>query len=766
MFISLDLETTGFSSEKDQIIEFGAIKFDLEGHRETLQFLINPEIKIPKIVTHITNITDDQVKDAALFADKKQEIIDFIGDLPIVGHNIQFDTNFLRSKGIPLTNDEYDTCQLSSILLPGLPSYSLEIISDQLEIEHVDAHRALDDAIAAMELFLKLVKQYQALPQDMLDQFKELSKRTNWPLKNLLTNLKHNPIEKVKQKEKKEITPNEEHNELFDNKKSFLYQAPTPHEQLIHNFANNGHKDSYLTLPTRLFREVEQNLSDTISKLDSPRKYISLNRLETFTKQEHFEDYEFTALLKYIIWSKQTKTGLLEEIKLFHHEVKTLPKVNIDPNILAAEQEHFFKKALEKDKDSPAICTHNFIIDTKPDVKDLIILNIEEFIKSLFFQDSYFLRLDILLSQLETLKTLHPQNPTIENLISKSTIIFGYIGMMHEKYNDRNHYSPRTLITNIELSTNEWQKIVEGVKGLISTSKELSEINDEKTKTYLQNWKKSLESLSEIFLTPRLEKNQVWFTENMDKDVIIRKSPQTLNESLQTILKNCQNYKIVDENIDLNDNGTFLKNLLELSPHLPLKKVSEQRPKTQIFITKDSPEKDHDKEPILNFLNGYLKGSTAIVFNSKMQLQHYTLALTKAHPNLTFASQLTGSLGKITEQFKHDPENSVLLLTSRMWRNFKRQDLIKELIIHRLPFDPPSDPFISTLSQKFSNPFMELQIPKAVFSLKSIINKLKKDQENRVIILDPRPITKRYGQSFIDQIENISRPEIATLASL
>jgi len=94
MFISLDLETTGFDKENDNIIEFGAIKFDLEGNQETLQFLINPQTSIPQIVTYITNISDEDVQDAPTIDEKAQEIQDFIGDLPIVGHNIQFDTGF------------------------------------------------------------------------------------------------------------------------------------------------------------------------------------------------------------------------------------------------------------------------------------------------------------------------------------------------------------------------------------------------------------------------------------------------------------------------------------------------------------------------------------------------------------------------------------------------------------------------------------------------------------------------------------------------
>ncbi|PIR55399.1 hypothetical protein COU74_01175 [Candidatus Peregrinibacteria bacterium CG10_big_fil_rev_8_21_14_0_10_36_19] len=768
MFISLDLETTGFVAGKDQIIEFGAIKFDLNGYRETLQILINPQIPIPQIVTYITKITNEQVKDSPLFQDKMQEIQDFIGDLPIVGHNIQFDTTFLKENGIPLTNDEYDTCQMASILLPGLSSYSLEVISSQLEIEHKEKHRALDDAIAAMELFLNLVKEYEKLPTELHEKIKKLSEKTNWPLKNFLTTLEHKPHQESKKNEPKQETPDnpEKFAAILNPHENLLFETPQPYNELIHTFAKRAHPDSYLALPSHIFREIEKELDDNIAKLDSPKKYISLKRLETFENQEHFEDYEFTSLLKYIIWSKKTKTGLLEEIKLFHHEVKTLPKVCIDETLHPLGEEEFFNKALQKDKSSPAICTHSYIIDTSPQVKDLLILDMDDFTKKLFYQGSYFLNLDIILSQLETIKQIHPSNQSIESLISKSTILFGLIGMLHAKHNDHNHYSPRTTISQIEMHTKEWTDIQEGVKNIITISMELSEINDPKTSTYLQSWKKSLHGLSEIFITPNIEKNQVWIEENMDKDVVIRKSPHTLAEAFAQTLKNCEHYKIIDENIDLNDNASFTKTLYDLPEDLPLIKKTTRKENITIFITEDAPEKDYNRTPVMNFLKSRLKGKTAIIFNSKVQLQNYTLELNDTLTDLNIASQLTGSLGKITEQFTSDPENTVILITAHMWRNFKHHDLVDEIIIHRLPFDPPSDAFISTISQKYQNPFVELQIPRAVFALKSIINYLNTEGEKTVIILDPRIATKKYGEPFMQELENISTPEIVSLSSL
>jgi DNA polymerase III epsilon subunit-like protein len=203
MYISLDLETTGIDPKKDKIIEFGAIKFDLNGNSQSLQFVINPGITLPQIITHITGIKDSDLAGAPSFEEKKQEIINFIGDCPIVGHNIGFDTAFLRNNGIEINNPEYDTVTMTSALLPSLPSYSLEIISGILDLKHEEKHRALDDSIAAMELFLALIEKFKELDNDLIKEIKEILKKSDWPLSDVL--IEQTPTTKKQEKIHKKI---------------------------------------------------------------------------------------------------------------------------------------------------------------------------------------------------------------------------------------------------------------------------------------------------------------------------------------------------------------------------------------------------------------------------------------------------------------------------------------------------------------------------------------------------------------------------------
>lgn len=774
MFISLDLETTGFDPVKDKIIEFGAVKFDLEGNKEVLQLLINPGITLPQIITHITGITDEDLKDKPAFDEKAREIKEFIGEFPIIGHNIQFDTGFLRENGINLENPEYDTVQLSSILIPGLTSYSLEILSHTLDLKHKEKHRALDDAIAAMELFLKLADRFTKLSLKTVEKIHNLCKKSEWPLKKFLLTLNpknsksKTPEEPIK-KPKKEKPPPNYYKSFLKTERTSLFQQPPPYKNLIKHLIEEIDKDSYISLPHQLFRQVEKEIPENIAKVDKPSSYISPKRLEEFQNKSFFENHEISALLKYIIWIQKTETGLLSEITLFGKEKETIPKININKNFYDLKEEKFFKKALKKDKDSPALCSHNFLIDQKPKIKDLILVDIEKFTKSLFSNYSIFLKLDILLNQLKELQEFEPNNQTIQSLSSKSTILFGLIGIIFEKFNDGNRFIKRTIVKEVEIKSKEWENVRKAVKNLIDTSKELKEIINDKTYPLLQNWKDTLIKLHEIFLISDIDNSTILIEEDFSKNIIIRKNPLSVNSQLKEIFSNCQNYRIISENLDLNDNAGFIKNLLGLPKNIPLRFGKEKKENIEIYITQDTPQ---NINTLINKLQNYLqakKGKTAMIFNSKQQLNQFTLRIAPYlnKKNITTVSQLTGSLGKLREKFKQSPENSILFITPNFWDNFRDHELIDNLIIHKIPFDPPSDPFIVALSKNYEDPFYEFQIPRAVFSLKKMINRLTGEEKNKeVVILDPRLATKSYGKHFTDNLNNIARPNIINTANL
>ncbi len=160
-YIVLDIETTGFSAVNDKITEFGMIKIKNGEIVDTFESFVNPQIPIPDRITEVTHITDDMVKDAPIIDDIMKDVLDFIGDYPIVAHNANFDMGFIRynakNLGYEVNNIVIDTLQISRDLYPHFIKHKLGIIAEKLDIVVENAHRALDDVKTLVQVFNKMV---------------------------------------------------------------------------------------------------------------------------------------------------------------------------------------------------------------------------------------------------------------------------------------------------------------------------------------------------------------------------------------------------------------------------------------------------------------------------------------------------------------------------------------------------------------------------------------------------------------------------------
>ena len=168
-FSILDTETTGLHVEKgDQIISVASLKVsDLKiDEKNYLDELVNPNMKIPESSTKIHNITDDKVKSKPSLLEISEKILKFLKKSVLVGHNINFDINFLKenSKGSQLADrmkviKSIDTIYLTAGLFPDLKNYELSNLCEYFNIKTDDQirHSALGDCIITARLFLHLI---------------------------------------------------------------------------------------------------------------------------------------------------------------------------------------------------------------------------------------------------------------------------------------------------------------------------------------------------------------------------------------------------------------------------------------------------------------------------------------------------------------------------------------------------------------------------------------------------------------------------------
>lgn len=163
--IVLDTETTGLDCSRERIIEFAAVKLENGKITDEFQTLINPKQHIRKSSMAIHGISEEMVKDAPTEAEILPQILEFIGDYPIVAHNAIFDYSFLneaclRNYDKELLNPRIDTQQMFKEVFPDLESHGLEALTEKFNVEFKKHHRAMADTMGLALSYPKLKKLY------------------------------------------------------------------------------------------------------------------------------------------------------------------------------------------------------------------------------------------------------------------------------------------------------------------------------------------------------------------------------------------------------------------------------------------------------------------------------------------------------------------------------------------------------------------------------------------------------------------------------
>ncbi len=158
-YVVFDIETTGLSPQDCKITEIGAIKIVNGKITDRFSQLINPQVPIPQNITELTGISDEMVADKATIDEVLPNFLDFCEGAVVVAHNANFDCGFIRYNAAALNlgfhNKVIDTLKMSRELFPNERKHSLEAVCKRLDISLENHHRAVDDASATAEVFIK-----------------------------------------------------------------------------------------------------------------------------------------------------------------------------------------------------------------------------------------------------------------------------------------------------------------------------------------------------------------------------------------------------------------------------------------------------------------------------------------------------------------------------------------------------------------------------------------------------------------------------------
>ena len=204
--VFFDLETTGLDMEYDKIIQFAGVKYYPDRDEpEILDLLISPGIPVSEEIEALTKITNKMLVDKPSFLYVANKIYDFVNDCDLAGFNVvKFDVPFLVKEFsnvgqlLNISNiNIIDVCNIYKKKEQRNLSAACKLYLDHDHSEN--AHNALGDTKATVDVFFAQLKRYNDLPKstdelsiyskfdtnvEVYDDEGKIAKSTNGPVYN------------------------------------------------------------------------------------------------------------------------------------------------------------------------------------------------------------------------------------------------------------------------------------------------------------------------------------------------------------------------------------------------------------------------------------------------------------------------------------------------------------------------------------------------------------------------------------------------------
>lgn len=162
-YVVLDIETTGLSPKYEKIIEIGAARIVNGQVENTYAAFVNPGKSLPPRIVELTGITDKDVRNAPYIEDIFDAFAGFVGEDILLGHNLMFDYSFVKRAAAnqkrAFEKEGLDTLRIARRFLTNLDSKRLGDLCGHYGIQ-LEAHRALNDAIATHMLYQRLAEEF------------------------------------------------------------------------------------------------------------------------------------------------------------------------------------------------------------------------------------------------------------------------------------------------------------------------------------------------------------------------------------------------------------------------------------------------------------------------------------------------------------------------------------------------------------------------------------------------------------------------------
>lgn len=763
MFACLDIETTGLNPNEDHIIEVAIVIFDNNKIIKEWSSFVACPIRLPEFTKRLTGITDEMLVGAPTLAEIESEIREIVGDFPIMGHFIFFDLNFLASKKISLPNLQLDTCQLAQTFLLTEKSYSLEVLVQKLGIKHENAHRALDDVKANIELFYRLKNHILSMDANKTITAKKILEKSTWPWAPYISEIlaEDLPGEKIEDDVKRDIQiKSGKRANLFEFSKdlghNFLLQEASHSNTDILDFAEELEGNVLLVVP-----DIEKFPSENNSaKLKDADQYLDKKKFENFIKKSSLDSIETMLSLKISFW--ETFTGDKSEIKLFKEENSIWNEIACDENVDLGHlegNENYYEKAIldSRSKKITIVDQRHFLRDklrVEPNLasaKNTIIANAEELMENSEKAWKISLSEKKLTEDIERIKSENPDNElTLENLKNKVSILFGLLGIFTEKNSEEREKT--IILEKFHKNTSEWTKILNASEALEQAITEFfPKLNNSPSL-------KILEKLLIFFC--KIMKNEgmvTWINLDRNDQPIVFSFPHSPQKVFaDKIWQGTQNLIFLCHKGNLNDDFAYLKKELGIPEQIKFHYHESINPLPIEMIKISSVNNEKNIAETCSEISKCLseqEGDFFLLINSMASAEQFFYKMEKVARETNrklLVQNMGGSLGKILKKAGENPQRNIFVGNTFMLFYLLDEGLSPSTLgIHRLPFAYPGDPIQIEKSKLFENIFKEFVLPQAALKFQKILYAfLNEDWKDKKILLLDRRI-EEYGTLFL-----------------
>ncbi len=742
-FTVLDTETTGFLPRVNRIIEFASARMEKGKVVDEYEQLVAPDCDIPFVVQVLTHIRPQMLEGKPTLKDITQELLKRIGsDTLIVGQNTSFDLKMLKGEGIDLTERAWvDTSMLASLVFPELASYSLGYVSAMLGLRHDPVHRALGDVHATLELFSRCWERLLELPEDMLEEAKDVMSRSSPGYQRLFEAL---PDPTKKQRPKWLVSPAPTREQGTGNRKQVALEKPDVgkvdllEEPLDPTFLSDVIVAAVEDRTTIHWIAVK-NLEATVRRMTPPEGIrvlyppfllVDPDAASTLHSQKEFTADEATLALKLSWYRAQTRADLPihgEERAVWDGKLAATEKSDVYtaqfrglPGVVLLDQ----RQLLE------------FLSDPEHGAHSALKGNVPRGSSSGALQGTHIIIDDASLLE-DTATNAYGWPCSLDALRAASegnTDLTKFTDLVQLWVEKMRAFQDTHMLTREDLGAKESKGLRERMSDLLESP-------------LPSNVQRMFENLQRILDPENLPGRLTWVETRTDGTQFIESVPERISEILRDTL-----YTQYPTTLLIPPGSA--ETLTEILP-----RGVQTALRTTNYTLRTLPIAFSIDTTLDSLLEHPPQGKTVVLFSSRRPIEdafvRHTEKLEKEGVTL-ICQNLSGGRDRMQAEFVAAKAPAVWLLTPWTYEGVELpEETCDHLVIANLPFDHPDDIVRKARAAHYRSGFGEYAFPRVIHRLFRILRTYCRHSARHgdVLFLDPRLQTKDYGKEIWRYLE-------------